>query len=62
MGTWEIGRWQRVLFGAAAVILLVVVAAGWNDAPDRFQLLPFVWAILFAAVALIPKGPGESAK
>jgi hypothetical protein len=63
MWSWEISKWQRVLFAGAAAFLAFAIVAGWDSwEADEFPMLHFIWATLFAAVALSPNKSGEAAE
>ena len=55
MQGWELNIWQRAIFGLGSLILfaasLIMVTESHADA----ALIPFLWALILAAVAASPR-------
>lgn len=51
MSEWSVNKWQRGLFGVAAAFLLVI-SLGAADSLAEINLVPLLWSVIFAAVAL----------
>ena len=67
MWSWTLNLWQRIVFGVGGLILIgssVFIEIERHLASDPAQttgLLPFLWGILFVAVAVSPRRtPGAS--
>ena len=56
MWNWELNIWQRALLCAASLVMFWVVASTFErDSFYSFDLLVFVWAVIFLLAGLSSK-------
>lgn len=60
MWDWRINIWQRLLFGAASVACLLGAVKRLTDFAGYGSLVPFLWFVIFAALAITPRAPDRS--
>jgi len=60
MTDWTINLWQRILFGCSAALLLVI--AIWERDLEDVNVVPLLWAVILAAVAISSRRVQETSE